>query len=503
MALFLEEYEKLRLLGKGSFASVYKVRHHRLGYVRAIKVSNDLITDENDPAYQTFLNECRVLLNIGNGSHPNIIRIYQPRLIANKAIVEMDFVDGLTLTEYMKKSPFISMDEFRRFAREIVGAMAYCHADLYKFLMDPDADNLVPDPADGSRWLIDSEKEAELREKYCVNHNDLHSNNIMRRNYDGSFVILDFGLAIQDNHCVKSSSRGDGAYEYCSPEKLDGKEITSASDVYSLGILLYELLAGQVPFVMDVASDGLEKARYDVYMKHLHEHPAPILPLRRKAFERSHPGEVYMPDIPAGLEDVVMKCLSKKPSDRYRDASELLRDLETVLFAENSFSGSAVPDPSEIAGELADTRNRLIDVQRENESLRERLKYISSAPTPVKKNEKGSKNPLWILSLVFAAASLIAGCYLTMTTDYWLMSDKSYEINVDCAAGLSVILVLVAGFVKRRRMLMASLALLSLVLSTAFMFAWPPEGAFRWLIASLSAAGAVTFGLFTYFWYRK
>ena len=107
MALFLEEYEKLRMLGKGSFASVYKVRHHDLGYIRAIKVSNEVIDDENDRAYKTFLNECRVLLKIGNGCHPNIVRIYQPRLIANKAIVEMDYIDGITLCDYLQRHKFV------------------------------------------------------------------------------------------------------------------------------------------------------------------------------------------------------------------------------------------------------------------------------------------------------------------------------------------------------------------------------------------------------------
>ncbi|MBP5758619.1 MAG: hypothetical protein J6W45_04385, partial [Bacteroidales bacterium] len=75
---FLQEYEKLQMIGKGSFATIWKVRHEKLGYIRAVKVSNELVDDENDPAYRSFLNECKVLLKIGNGSHPNIVHIYQP-----------------------------------------------------------------------------------------------------------------------------------------------------------------------------------------------------------------------------------------------------------------------------------------------------------------------------------------------------------------------------------------------------------------------------------------
>lgn len=325
---FTQEYKKLMLIGRGSFAAVYKVRHKKLGYVRAIKISNEMIDSEKDHAYQSFLKECRLLLQIGNGCHPNIVHIYQPRLINSHALVEMDYVDGVTLNNYVKEKRFIDMHEFWRFAVGIVGAVGYCHADLYKFLMDPDDDNLESDPDDGSKFLITPQKETELRQKYCVNHNDLHSNNIMRRNYDGSFILLDFGLAIQNRGCVKSSSRGDGAYEYSSPEKLDGKEITAASDVYSLGILLYEVLAGEVPFVM--GTDGSLAEANRIYQQHISEIPAPIEPKRRRAYEAAHPGMKYEKDYPDELEDIVMRCLEKKPANRYADAKQLLLDIQRV-----------------------------------------------------------------------------------------------------------------------------------------------------------------------------
>lgn len=325
---FSSEYKRLMLIGRGAFAAVYKVRHRNLGYVRAIKISNEVIDSEKDHAYQSFLNECRLLLKIGNGSHPNIVHIYQPRLINNHAIVEMDYVDGVTLNEYIKQKRFVEMREFWNFARGIIGAVGYCHADLYRFLMDPDTDELEPDPEDGSKFLITPQKEAELRKRYCVNHNDLHSNNIMRRHYDGSFILLDFGLAIQNRNCVKSSSRGDGAYEYSSPEKLDGKEITSASDVYSLGILLYEVLAGEVPFVM--GSSGALADANRVYQQHLTEMPAPIEPKRRKAYEQAYPGKKYEKDYPDELEEAIMRCLEKDPANRYTDAKQLFNDLEAI-----------------------------------------------------------------------------------------------------------------------------------------------------------------------------
>lgn len=325
---FSEEYQKISFIGRGGFASVYKVRHRKLGYVRAIKISNEMVDNENDAAYQNFLKECMLLLQIGNGCHPNIVHIYQPRLIHNHAIVEMDYIDGVTLNNYVRSKKFVDIAEFWRFALNIVSAVGYCHADLYKFLMDPNSDDLEPDPEDGSKYLITPEKEVELRKRYCVNHNDLHSNNIMRRNYDGSFILLDFGLAIQNRACVKSSSRGDGAYEYSSPEKLDGKEITSASDVYSLGILLYEVLAGEVPFVMGQGGTLAETNR--IYQQHLSEKPSPIEPKRRRAYEIVYPNSNYNKDYPDELETVIMRCLEKDPSKRYANAKELLLDLQKI-----------------------------------------------------------------------------------------------------------------------------------------------------------------------------
>mgnify|MGYP000387073114 FL=1 len=252
------------------------------------------------------------------------------------------------------------MEEFWKFAKGIVGAVGYCHADLYRFLMDPDEDELEPDPEDGSKFIITPEKEKELQAKYCVNHNDLHSNNIMRRFYDGRYILLDFGLAIQGDRCVKSSSRADGAYEYSSPEKLDGKEITAASDVYSLGILLYEILTGRVPFVMGHGNGMADISR--IYDQQLHETPAPIGPLRQKVFEETHPGEKYIRDYPEGLDEVIMKCLEKRPEDRYKNAKEMLQAILSVSSCQETKDHLLIET---LRAENADLRKRLSEMQND------------------------------------------------------------------------------------------------------------------------------------------
>ena len=327
--IFYKNYLKLEHIGRGANAHVYKVKHAKLGHIRAIKILNDYIEDENDSSYQSFLKECKTLLKIGNGNHPNIVRIYGPDLIENHAIVEMDYIKGVTLDNYIKEKRFIGYDEIETFIHDIVGALAYTHRDIYRFLMTPEEDNLDLDPNDGKKYLIPKEKEQELVNKYGIVHNDLHSNNVMRCDYDGRFVLLDFGLSKQNGVYVKSSCKSDGSPEYKAPEKYDSEDITPSSDVYSLGVLLYEVFTGRPPFVLDIGIDGKPSyaALNKISKQHKEENPPSIYLLRKEAFESVVPGAVYERDYPEWLDKIIMKCLSKSPKDRYTDARELLDDI--------------------------------------------------------------------------------------------------------------------------------------------------------------------------------
>ena len=238
MPAFLEDYTMIDEIGSGGYATVYKVRHNQLDYIRAIRVLDKTISSTKDALYQKFLDECKLLLRLGNGNHPNIVHIYQPLLRANKALVEMDFIDGEDLTHYLKKKKFIEIDDVLKFVEEISSALAYCHHEIYKFCYDKDRDNLEDDPNDGIKPYINAEIEKRLVEKYRVIHNDIHSGNIMRKE-NGHYVLLDFGLAIEGSDVIRSSKRRNGAPEYKSPEKWDNENIISTeSDIYSFGIVL-------------------------------------------------------------------------------------------------------------------------------------------------------------------------------------------------------------------------------------------------------------------------
>ena len=329
-----DEYEILDI-SEGSYAIVYKARHKRLGYVRAVKELKTAVRNEDDKAYQTFLKECQMLMQIGNGNCPGIVKMYNPRLLGNRAVVEMDYVQGETLTQYLNRHQFMPIAEVMRMISDIGGALAYCHHDIYRFLMSAEADHLQRNPDNAAEFVISKQKERELVEKYRVVHNDLHSGNVMRREQDGGFVLLDFGLAIQNGKAVRSSAIATGAMEYRAPEKWDMSlvaKVPPQCDIYSWGILLFEALTGDVPFKCDPSRFASELAAKNE-MRRLHcTVPVPAIePLRRAAFERAHPGEKWVKDYPDWLEAMVMKCLAKKPEDRYADAKVMMSHIDGKL----------------------------------------------------------------------------------------------------------------------------------------------------------------------------
>ena len=323
MPAFLEDYTKIDEIGSGGYATVYKVRHNQLDYIRAIRVLDKTISSTKDKLYLNFLEECKLLLRLGNGNHPNIVHIYQPLFKANKAFVEMDFIDGLDLARYIKEKSFIEIEEVLLLVEEISSALAYCHHDIYKFCYDKERDNLEDDPNYGVKPYINAEIEKRLVEKYRVIHNDIHAGNIMRRE-NGHYVLLDFGLAIEGSNIIRSSKRRNGAPEYKSPEKWENEDVISTeSDIYSLGVVLYEFLTGRVPFQYNQQNSNQTEAEHQLFLAHKKQNPPSIYEERKKTCEKVYPGKIYQKDYPDWLEILIMKCLEKKPKNRFHDGKEL------------------------------------------------------------------------------------------------------------------------------------------------------------------------------------
>ncbi len=366
---FLEDYTLIDELGQGGFATVYKVRHNRLGYTRAIRVLNATIAKgENDTSYQKFLEECRLLLRLGNGCHPNIVHIFQPLLRAQKALVEMDYVNGVDLAHYLEENEgYIDAGSVVKLAEEIGSALAYCHEDIYEYCMDREEDELQDDPEDGSKVLLDEATKERLVNKYRVIHNDIHSGNIMR-NSSGRYILLDFGLSIEGDSVVRSSRRHNGAPEFKAPEKWDGDaNLSPQSDIYSFGVVLYEMLAGRVPFPLDKSRSNSIEAEYLLSRAHKEDAPQPIFELRKKAFEQRYPGQEYVKDYPEWLEVLIMKCLEKNPTDRFASGKELYKAV---------VAGKSASDL--IAAHTATIEN----LKKENGSLRAELSEAKAHRQP-------------------------------------------------------------------------------------------------------------------------
>ena len=368
---FLQEYTMLDELGKGGFATVYKVRHNELGYIRAVRVLNETIVDSASKTYQKFLRECKVLLRLGNGNHPNIVHIYQPRLLDNKALVEMDYVDGQDILHYLKANQnCVPVEEVIRMALQISSALAYCHEDIYRFCMDRDEDNLQDDPNDGSKVLIDDKTRKKLINKYKVIHNDIHSGNIMRRE-DGNFVLLDFGLAINGDEVVRSSRHTNGAPEFKAPEKWDDDSIlTEQSDIYSFGIVLYQYLTGRVPFPYNTSISS-HKAEYELGEAHQKVAPPAIEEIRREFFEKKYEGEKYKIDFPKWLEEAILKCLRKNPAERFKNGKELYEFIVSHASTANALCNDV--EMERLASENKEIASQVNDLRSANRNLNDQL----------------------------------------------------------------------------------------------------------------------------------
>ena len=409
---FLEDYTLLEELGQGAFATVYKVRHNKLGYIRAVRVLNKVISQgESDPSYQKFLEECILLLRLGNGNHPNIVHIYQPLLKDQHAVVEMDYVDGQDLYSYMDShGSFVEIDEVMSLLKDIGGALAYCHEDIYEYCMDRDVDHLQTDPNDGSKVLIDDATKHRLIEKYQVVHNDLHPGNIMRKR-NGGYILLDFGLAIEGNTVVRSSRKKNGVPEYKSPEKWRNEShISTQSDLYSFGVILYTMLAGRPPFMIDSQTQNSFEAEHQLYNAHINERPPAIYTYRKEAFEKAHPGQTYEKDYPDWLETLILKCLEKKEEDRFQSGRALMAFVE-----ENEERWKTTAPGGTVAEEEETHKKKTVDRSQSGKLVVESEKTRHSPQPPV--SSSSDDNVVKTLIVIIFVLSFFSFPFLLSTCD--------------------------------------------------------------------------------------
>lgn len=405
--LILGQYELLANLGAGSNGTVYKVRHHEQGYVRAVKILNGYVESKDTKKYRDFLKEYRNLTLLGNCSHPNIVSVHKADMLENQAFYEMDYIDGTPLADYVAKESFLPLGEVLKCYHDLLSAMGYCHVGVTDYLYDREKDHIPTDPNDGSKVIIDDNTRKRLISEYGIVHNDIHSSNIIRNRYDGRYILLDFGISMQGGTAVRESGLGEGALAYSAPEKILDKNVSFRSDVYSIGIVLFEVLAGRVPFPSKDA-DGNDYSSKYMYDFHSSSPVPSVFELRKAAFEHVY-GEdkEYQKDYPDWLEKMIDKCLAKNPEERFANAEEINRFFlkEIASYSQpgiNSSEANAiiVKELTDVIAEKAEQIKQKDHVIRNWEHKYAKLQYF-------RRLRKGFSaiNPLWVMVVILTVVA--------------------------------------------------------------------------------------------------
>ena len=257
-------YEILERIGTGGMAIVYKAKCHRLNRLVAIKIlKSDLA--QNEEFRRRFNAESQAVAQL---SHPNIVSVYDVSRGGDMEYIVMELIDGITLKQYMEKRGQLNWRESLHFITQIMRGLSHAH----------------------SRGII---------------HRDIKPQNMMVLR-DGSVKVADFGIACLENAAQTLTQEALGSVHYISPEQARGDRTDARSDIYSAGVVLYEMLTGRLPFEGDSA--------VSVAIQHLSSVPLA-------------PREVN-PDIPEQLELICMKAMAPDLEHRYQSADAMIADLE-------------------------------------------------------------------------------------------------------------------------------------------------------------------------------
>jgi serine/threonine-protein kinase len=271
--LFDGRYRILRKLGSGGMANVYLAEDEELGRRVAIKILNERYAND-DLFIERFRREAKSAAGL---SHPNIVSIYDRGEAEGTYYIAMEVIEGRSLKELILTRGALPVDTAIAYAKQLLEALRFAH----------------------HHGIIHRDIKP---------HNVLVSSGPQVKATAPRLKVTDFGIARHGASQMTEAGSIMGTAQYLSPEQARGAPVTAASDLYSAGVVLYEMLTGKVPFTGDSA--------IEIAMKHVNELPKPPSKLR--------------PEIPQELDQVVLRSLAKDPADRYQTADEFIEDLERV-----------------------------------------------------------------------------------------------------------------------------------------------------------------------------
>lgn len=257
-------YEILEVIGTGGMAVVYKALDHRLNRLVAVKILKDDFS-RNQEFRRRFHAESQAVAML---SHPNIVSVYDVSRTGDTDYIVMELIEGITLKQYLEKKYSLNWRETLHFSMQIAKALDHAH----------------------SRGIV---------------HRDIKPHNIMILK-DGSIKVADFGIARIGSAQSTLTREALGSVHYISPEQAKGARVDCRSDLYSLGIVMYEMMTGKTPY------DG--ETPVSVAIQHING--------------GAHLPSELMTGLPLGLEQITMHAMNCNPDARYSSAAEMLHDME-------------------------------------------------------------------------------------------------------------------------------------------------------------------------------
>src|SRR5262245_13247579 len=279
------DYEIVEVLGNGGMGAVYKVRNLLSERVEAMKVLLPNLAGDPELA-ERFLREIKLQASL---DHPNIAKLHTAFRDSNRLLMVMEYVEGLSIEKLLAHGPLLTHDAVH-YAAQVLSALGYAHA----------------------RGVV---------------HRDIKPANLMRTP-SGAIKLLDFGIAhLQkaDNKLTKTGTSLGSLY-YIAPELIQGSEPDAACDIYSLGVVLYEMVTGNKPFQGD--------SQYSIMTAHMQSTPVP-------------PSEA-VPWVPKPLNDAILKAMAKDPADRFHSAEAFSGALDNAPVADNTATPVMAAVPTQV-----------------------------------------------------------------------------------------------------------------------------------------------------------
>jgi eukaryotic-like serine/threonine-protein kinase len=367
--LFDGRYQILRKLGAGGMANVYLAEDQELGRRVAIKILND--RHANDEQFvERFRREAK---NAAALSHPNIVSIYDRGEAEGTYYIAMEYLDGRSLKELLLSRGDAPIAVVVEYARQTLSALRFAH-------------------------------------RHGIVHRDIKPHNVLVDG-EGRVKVTDFGIARAGTSQMTEAGSIVGTAQYLSPEQARGGDVDQRSDLYSLGVLMYEMLTGAVPFSGDTP--------VEIAMKHLSQTPEPPSTKRH--------------DVPRELDMVVMRALAKDPDDRYQTAEEMEADLDRVargaaVARETEETATQIMRaPKTIPGPLAATAATMITPPRRAGA--------PAGPLPPSVyydlDEPMHRRPIWpwIAALLFVAGAAVGGWFLYHQISNKLSNSAPVAVN--------------------------------------------------------------------------